>query len=61
MTRAARSNGHTLALSYLEKSREKPPSIPAAARSHCLLTFKDLGILVFVFCCAVGQLIFGVY
>jgi hypothetical protein len=61
MRGTARINGHTLKLSYLEAGRGKAAFIPAATRSHCIFKARDLGILAFVFGCAVDLLILGVY
>ena len=56
---AAGPNGQTLALSHLTTCRGKAASIPAAARPHCILHARDLGILAVVFGCAIGQLIWA--
>jgi hypothetical protein len=45
MQRAARPNCHTSALSNLAAGRGKAASMPAAARPHCILHARDLGML----------------
>jgi hypothetical protein len=35
--------------------------MPSAARLHCILCDRDLGMLALILACAVGQLILGVY
>ena len=53
---AARSSCDTLALTHLDPGRAPTPSMPSAARPHCILQNRDLVILAFVFGCAVGHL-----
>jgi hypothetical protein len=58
---ADRPNCHMFALSYSAAGRVKAASIPAAARSHCILSARDLKCWRLFLACAVGRSILGVH
>jgi hypothetical protein len=57
----ARSNCHILKLFLGMFGDALTASFPAAGRFYCVLCARDLIIMAFVFGCAVGHLILGVY